>query len=129
MKTAKEKERYEEHNNVVNDLCYQRFTAPITNLILENYALFHHGLDYGCGTGPVIAKMLAKKGYRIQRYDPFFYPSEDYLRHSYDFIYCCEVFEHFHHPKQEMEKLKKLLKPNGGLFINNDPYLPQKYTF
>ncbi len=112
-----EKSRYEEHNNDVNDVHYQNFTSPVTNIILEHFTPEHKGLDYGCGTGPVIAKMLKDKSYQINLYDPFFFPDKDYLNHQYDFIYSCEVFEHFHNPKQEIQKLKRLLKPNGWLII------------
>lgn len=36
-----EKERYESHNNNVNDVRYQQFTSPITNFILKNYSQNH----------------------------------------------------------------------------------------
>ncbi len=114
---AKEKAVYEKHHNDVNDIRYQKFTAPITDLLLENFTPEHLGLDYGCGTGPVIAKMLSDRSYQITCYDPFFYPSEAYLDQQYDFIYSCEVFEHFHQPKQEIQKLLSLLKPGGWLLV------------
>lgn len=112
-----EKARYEEHNNDVNDIRYQQFTSPITNFILNHYSQNHLGLDYGCGTGPVIATQLKTKGYQIQLFDPYFYPDKGYLDFQYDFIFSCEVFEHFYHPKQEIEKLLSLLKYKGRLLI------------
>jgi SAM-dependent methyltransferase len=117
ISAQQEKSRYEEHNNDVNDLRYQNFTSPITNEILAHFKPQHLGLDYGCGTGPVISKVLRDKGYRVKLYDPYFYPGKDYLNHIYDYIFACEVFEHFRHPKQQIEKIVSLLKPGGYLLI------------
>lgn len=112
-----EKTRYEEHNNDVNDPGYQKFTSPITQAVLENFKPAHLGLDYGCGTGPVISKVLKNNGYQVKLYDPYFYSDNDYLSHTYDYIFSCEVFEHFHQPNLELTKLISLLKPNGYLLI------------
>ena len=117
-----EKARYEKHNNDVTDVGYQKFTSPITEAILENHLKEELGLDYGCGTGPVISKQLTDKGYQVNLFDPFFYPDNDYLNHLYDYIFSCEVFEHFYYPKQEIEKLLLLLKPNGKLYIMTHLY-------
>lgn len=117
-----EKKRYESHNNDVEDIRYQNFTSPITNAILERFTPIHLGLDYGCGTGPVITKMLQEKNYQVQLYDPFFFPSLDYLKFTYDYIFSCEVFEHFNNPKAEIEKLIGLLKANGLLLIMTHLY-------
>jgi SAM-dependent methyltransferase len=122
LSSREEKERYEEHNNDVNDAGYQNFTSPITNAILENHTKEQLGLDYGCGTGPVISKQLEAKGYEVKLYDPYFYPNQDNLNHQFDYIFSCEVFEHFHHPKQEIEKLLRLLKPEGNLYIMTHLY-------
>jgi len=117
-----EKSRYEEHNNDVNNVRYQKFVLPITEEILKNFKPQHKGLDYGSGTGPVITKMLKDKGYNVKMYDPYFHPDESYLNQEYDYIFSCEVFEHFHQPKQEIEKLLNLLKPNGLLLIKTHLY-------
>ncbi len=117
-----EKERYESHNNDVNDVRYQQFTSPITVYILENYTSKHLGLDFGCGTGPVISEQLKKHDFQIKLYDPFFYPDESYLDFQYDYIFSCEVFEHFYHPKKEIEKLLNILKPSGKLLIMTHQY-------
>ncbi len=117
-----EKNRYEEHNNDVNDSGYQKFTSPVIQTVLENFNTAHLGLDYGCGTGPVISKVLNDNGYHVKLYDPYFYPDDDYINHTYDYIFGCEVFEHFYQPKQEIEKLLELLKPNGKLIIMTHLY-------
>jgi 2-polyprenyl-3-methyl-5-hydroxy-6-metoxy-1,4-benzoquinol methylase len=117
-----EKERYEAHNNDINDVRYQQFTAPITNFILENYTPNKLGLDFGCGTGPVISRQLQKQDFNVKLYDPFFYPDKTYLNFQYDYIFSCEVFEHFYHPKLEIEKLLNNLKPFGKLLIMTHQY-------
>ena len=114
--------RYKEHQNDVNDIRYQAFTSPITHAILQNQNKKDLGLDYGCGTAPVISKQLLENGFNIKLYDPFFYPDEDYLNYSYEYIFSCEVFEHFHSPKQQLEKLLSLLKKNGNLYIMTHLY-------
>ncbi len=121
-----EKLHYEFHNNDVNDTGYQKFTSPITNYILENTQTSDLGLDFGCGKGPVITKQLSEKGYVIHLYDPYFYPSLAYLNYSYNFIFSCEVFEHFYNPLQEIEKLTKLLQPNGLLIVMTHLYNNQQ---
>ena len=122
LNRKEEKERYKEHDNDVFDEGYQNFTSPITNAILENHNAEQLGLDYGSGTGPVISKQLKDQGYQVKLYDPYFHPDEDYLNYSYDYIFCCEVFEHFYEPKQEIEKLLHLLKPGGRLYIMTHLY-------
>jgi len=112
-----EKARYEAHQNDVDDVKYQNFTSQITNSVLEQFDTTHLGLDYGCGKGPVISRILREKGYQVILYDPYFYQNNDYLNHQYDYIFSCEVFEHFYHPRQEIDKLVKLLKPNGSLLV------------
>lgn len=112
-----EKARYETHNNDVNDIGYQNFTMPITNYVLEKFLPMHKGLDFGSGTGPVISSMLTEKGYNIVQYDPFFAPNKNVLNNRYDYIVSCEVFEHFHKPKIEIDGLISLLNNNGVLLI------------
>lgn len=112
-----EKARYQTHNNDVNDLGYQNFTMPITNYVIEKFLVDQKGLDFGSGTGPVISSMLMKKGFDIVQYDPFFAPNHTLLSDHYDYIFSCEVFEHFHHPKKEIAKLLSILKRNGSLLI------------
>lgn len=117
LTAAEEKARYETHNNDVNDIRYQNFTSPITNYVFDNFSPKHKGLDFGCGTGPVISSMLMKKNYEIVQYDPFFAPKHDLLDFMYNYIVSCEVFEHFYNPKKEINRLVSKLKDNGCLLV------------
>ena len=112
--------RYSEHNNDVNDVRYQNNVSPIDNEVLKDFTPKNNGLDFGCGTGPVITKLLRDKDYPITTYDPFFHNNLEALNKSYSFIVCCEVIEHFHNPLKEFKLLKSLLKPNGKLYCMTD---------
>ena len=112
--------RYKTNNNVVFDKGYQNFVSPIFNSVINDFNNSTTGLDFGCGTGPVITKLLRDQNYTMVTYDPFFDNNEQALKETYNFIVCCEVIEHFHHPKKEFELLKSLLKPNGKLYCMTD---------
>lgn len=127
ISSEEEKLRYEEHNNDVDDPRYRGFTSPVTNAILGTYQPVHSGLDYGCGTGPVISKVLRENNYNVRLYDPYFYPDTAYLNYKYDYIFSCEVFEHFHHPRAEIEKIMRLLHPGGRLYIMTHIYKQQPF--
>jgi 2-polyprenyl-3-methyl-5-hydroxy-6-metoxy-1,4-benzoquinol methylase len=111
----KEKERYLKHHNEVTDEGYKSFVAPIINTILTSFSIETKGLDFGAGTGPVISTVLKEKGYNINLYDPFFHGDVNVLNETYDYIFCCEVIEHFNYPQKEFELLRKLLRPKGKL--------------
>ena len=118
-------ERYKTHNNDVNDINYQKFVSPIVNSVLEDFSPEKYtGLDYGAGTGPVITKMLRDQNFEIFPYDPFFANDKNLLERKYNFIVCCEVMEHFHHPKKEFRRLKDLLLPGGKLYCMTHLYTP-----
>ena len=117
-----EKKRYDSHNNDIEDIRYQNFVSPITNIVLENHTEREMGLDFGAGSGPVIAKILIDKGYDIKLYDPIYYNQPDMLKKEYDYIFACEVIEHLHSPYEEFQRLYGILKPNGSLYCMTHLY-------
>ncbi len=119
-------DRYESHNNDVEDPRYQNFVSPLVEKITHKFDTNSLGLDYGAGTGPVITKMLTDQGYSVNTFDPFFDNNPEVLKLKYDYIVSCEVIEHFHKPHQEFKNLKALLKPNGALFLKTDIYTDDK---
>ena len=121
-----EKEHYEKHNNDVFDERYQAFVSPIVEAILHDFSPETKGLDFGSGTGPVIAKMLTDKGFQVQNYDLFFANDLALLNQKYDYVSCCEVMEHFHQPYKEFEVLKCLLLPKGKLYCKTEIFNNQK---
>lgn len=129
LKANLEEERYLTHNNDVFDPRYRDFTSPITHRILQDFKPHHLGLDYGCGTGPVIAEVLKENNYQVLLYDPFFQPIEENLKKKYNYIACCEVAEHFHHPNEEFAKLNQLLFEGGKLYVMTQLFEEQKSNF
>lgn len=125
---TEEQKHYELHNNDVNDPGYQQFVSPIVDAIKKDFSTKHKGLDFGSGTGPVITKMLRDEGFSIVEYDPFFANNPEVLNEKYDFIACCEVIEHFHHPYKEFKKLHDLLLPGGKLYCKTD-FFSEKNNF
>jgi 2-polyprenyl-3-methyl-5-hydroxy-6-metoxy-1,4-benzoquinol methylase len=126
LTAEEEKEHYEKHNNDVFDDRYQNFVSPIVDAVLHDFTTEARGLDFGSGTGPVIAKMLTDKGYHVQNYDLFFANDIALLKEKYDYVSCCEVMEHFHQPYKEFELLKSLLLPKGKLYCKTEVYTNQK---
>lgn len=122
LTSQEEEERYKEHNNDINDSRYQEFVAPIVKAVQNDYRPNTLGLDYGCGTGPVITKLLNDKGYKLNLYDPYFADYPENLKVKYDYIVCCEVIEHFYNPKEEFQRLNWLLKPGGAIFMKTEIY-------
>lgn len=120
-----EKALYLTHQNDIYDVRYQQFSAAITQAIMQHHAADQTGLDFGCGTGPVIAHQLRQKGYQIVLYDAIFHKDNNALSQQYDFIYCCEVIEHFHQPAQMFTQLRSLIKPGGKLYCMTLLYQPQ----
>ncbi len=111
-----EKAIYQLHNNDVTDSGYQRFVSPITEAVQADFDSTAVGLDFGCGEGPVISHVLARQGYKLSLYDPFFHAEPTALDRQYDFIVCCEVVEHFANPAAEFQRLFNLLRPGGHLY-------------
>lgn len=123
-----ERKRYEEHNNDVEDKGYQKFVEPVVAAVENMFGRDKRGLDFGAGTGPVAAKLLRDKGYAIELYDPFFCDDRAKLDSEYDFVVCCEVAEHFHHPAKEFGLLRSLLRPRGALVCMTE-LLPEDRDF
>lgn len=111
-----EKYRYSLHNNDINDAGYIQFVNPVIEQIKSDFSPAAQGLDFGCGTGPVIASELKKSGFHLELYDPYFEPNKKVLKNLFDFIICCEVMEHFQTPLREFKLLRSLLKPAGKLY-------------
>ncbi|WP_148783694.1 class I SAM-dependent methyltransferase [Aquimarina intermedia] len=124
LSPEKEENRYTLHKNDINDTGYQKFVMPLVDAIKKKHSENDIGLDFGCGTGPVIAELLLTAGYDIEKYDPFFAQDYSVFEQTYDFIFCCEVIEHFYSPKQEFSLLHTLLKPEGKLYCKTNLFLP-----
>lgn len=112
-----ERRHYLLHENDPADAGYRRFLSKLAQPLLERLPPHSAGLDYGCGPGPALARMLEEAGHKVALYDPFFFPDPAPLQHRYDFVTCTETAEHFHHPGEEFARLMELVRPGGLLAV------------
>lgn len=125
LSSADEEARYRLHRNDVAESGYRAFVKPLFDAVVASIPRGAAGLDFGCGTGPVLAAMLSDAGYDISLFDPYFHPELSCLARSYDFIVACEVVEHLFDPRAEFAKLKGLLAASGLLAISTSLWSPQ----
>lgn len=116
LSNEEEKSRYENHINTIEDKGYVDFLNRVIEPASEYINKNMQGLDYGCGPGPTLSKLIEFKGIKCDYYDPYFFPEKE-LSKQYDFIFATECFEHFYSPQSELESIDKILKPGGILAI------------
>ena len=110
-----EKERYLTHNNGIEHEGYVTFLRQAIDPALKYISKDMVGLDYGCGPGPTLSKLLGNEGYTCEDYDPFFVKHD--LDKKFGFIFSTEAFEHFFYPDKEIEKIWSLLEDNGIVVV------------
>lgn len=115
LSPEEEKAHYLNHQNIISDEAYRRFLNKVKDPLQHLLSPGQVGLDYGCGSGPALADMFRSNGFKIDLYDPFFFPDKTVFGKQYDFITCTETVEHFYRPFEEFRVIGKLLKPNGKL--------------
>lgn len=112
-----QKVEYDKHQNDMDDPRYREFLARLGTPLLARMPAGLHGLDFGCGPGPALARMLEEAGHTVRCYDPIYAPEPAVLEDSYDFVTCTEVLEHLHQPMAEFEMLNGLLRPGGWVGV------------
>ncbi|MCW7753498.1 class I SAM-dependent methyltransferase [Desulfobotulus sp. H1] len=118
LSSSAEKAVYELHENDPEDEGYRRFISRL--VIPLNQKLGERGrkgLDFGCGPGPALPRMMAEAGHSMAVYDPFFAPDASVLEELYDFITCTEVVEHWNVPAWTWPFVLGMLRPGGWLGI------------
>jgi SAM-dependent methyltransferase len=113
-----EKNRYQAHQNTLENEGYVRFLEQSIEAALPYLNPGMQGLDYGCGPQPVLAQLLANRGFSCANYDPVFNIQHPYT--TYDFIFANECVEHFHRPAKEWKQLHQLLKQEGILTVSTE---------
>ena len=112
-----EKKHYLKHNNNIKDIGYRKFLSKLIIPLKKKISINDLGLDYGCGHGPALIDILHGEGYKIEYYDPFFFPNENIFFKIFQFITCSEVVEHFFNPYEEFNKIDNILDHNGWFGI------------
>lgn len=128
LKPEDEKKRYDLHRNDPADERYVRFLSRVAEPLASRLPPGSQGLDYGCGPGPALSRILSRRGFQTEDYDPFYFPDESLLKRRYDFITCTETAEHFYFPGAEFQKLAGLLNPGGCLAVMTE-FLQKPETF
>ncbi len=121
-----ERAEYDLHQNSVADDGYLQFLSRLCDPLCDKLTSPSTGLDFGCGPGPALQKILQSQGHNVSLYDPFYFPDESVLSMQYDFVTCTEAIEHFHRPNREWNLLLSLLKPGGWLAIMTKLVLSQE---
>lgn len=123
LNAEQERQHYLLHNNDLQDAGYRQFlnqlATPLLSILGDSPK---KGLDFGCGPGPLLAKILTEAGHQMQVWDPFFANTPAVLQQQYDFISCTEAIEHFVTPASEWQLWLNLLKPAGVLAIMTKCY-------
>jgi 2-polyprenyl-3-methyl-5-hydroxy-6-metoxy-1,4-benzoquinol methylase len=112
-----ELERYGCHRNDEGNSEYRNYINGLLAPLLERLPQGAMGLDFGCGPARIAEQQLRDKGISVSSFDPLFHNDTELLSRKYDFIFCSEVAEHFHHPRQEFDRLNNLLRQGGLLEI------------
>jgi SAM-dependent methyltransferase len=112
---ATEKAHYDLHENDPSDPGYLAFLRRCTEPLVAFLQLGEEGLDFGCGPGPAVDRLLPDQ--KVHRYDPFYFPDRKPLARRYDFLVCTETAEHFHDPAASWHRLFGLLRPGGRLAV------------
>ncbi|RUR15447.1 bifunctional 2-polyprenyl-6-hydroxyphenol methylase/3-demethylubiquinol 3-O-methyltransferase UbiG [Legionella sp. km535] len=105
-------------------------------------------LDVGCGGG-ILCESMARRGADVIGIDAeaeaikaaeehaqnnslsvryLCTPIEDYEDKAFDVITCMEMLEHVHRPEQVLHHCRRLLKPDGLLFLSTINRTPKAYA-
>ena len=127
-----EKKHYLKHNNSITDINYKNFLLKLFEPMKDKISTSDMGLDYGCGFSPALAHILKTYGFKVELYDPFFFPNKNVFFRKYKFITCSEVVEHFFNPYEEFKKINDILDNNSWFgvmtsFLLNDNFFKNWY--
>ena len=128
VSSSYEKKHYLKHNNSVTDTNYKNFLLKLIEPIKNEISTSDIGLDYGCGFAPVLAHILKSYGFKVELYDPFFFPNKEIFSKKFKFITCSEVVEHFFNPYEEFNKINNLLDDNSWVGVMTT-FLPEDDMF
>lgn len=125
-----EKAQYDLHENDPDDTGYRRFLDRLAEPLGRHLERGARGLDFGCGPGPALARMLTGRGFATAVYDPIYAADERVLNRGYDFVTCTEVLEHLHWPAREWARFATLVRPGGWLglmtrWLTDDHHFPR----
>jgi len=124
-----EKQRYDSHQNNEEDPHYRNYLQQLMNQVLPSLEKSQVGLDFGCGRTDLLAQLFKAKDITVDSFDLFFLPQLKVWDKKYHFIILSEVIEHLREPFLELQKLRKLLLPQGKIFIKTKLHPNRKDLF
>jgi SAM-dependent methyltransferase len=114
--------------------CFERADYILNDVIKINLSN-KKVLDFGCGSGHLVARGLAK-GVKIFGYDKKFINNHLWKEHDYNFTHYWlkilsngpfdlviynDVFDHSEFPLEDLMRIKTVIAPNGVAFIRCHP--------
>ena len=127
MDQFSEKERYELHDNSIQNAGYRTYLekfidsvmcfSAIQGWITSISDLQVRIMDYGSGPEPALVQLLSEKGYEARGWDPFFAPDTPGFKDGAHIVTCLEVAEHFSNPLESFSMIAKHLCPGGFLAL------------
>lgn len=117
---ATEKAQYDLHENDPLDPGYRAFLSRLADPLIPLLKPGMRGLDFGCGPGPALARMLTERGFEMAVYDPYYANRPAMLEPPYapyDFVTCTETAEHFHSPRNAFQTLARIVRSGSYLAI------------
>lgn len=119
-----EKSRYLLHRNDSSNSGYLDFLSSFLDAALLPYVKpGGRVLDFGSGPSPLLAGMLAERGYRCDIYDRIFARTRRWKTRIYDAILLHEVAEHLRDPQASFSGLIPRVAP-GGIVAIRTRFLP-----
>ena len=124
-----EKQRYDSHQNDENDPHYKNYLMQMVDQIIPELEKQQVGLDFGCGRTDLLAQLFREKNFLVDSFDLYFLPDEKIWTKKYHFIILSEVIEHLRDPITELGQLRKMLLPDGKIFIKTKLHPGEKSLF
>ncbi len=122
--------RYLLHDNDAGDSGYSEWLQEFIDLAVLPFAKPPSRiLDFGSGPVPYMGNMLAKLGFAVSMFDPFFAPSTAWEKEKFDLILMHEVFEHLVEPGITLKRLLPHCSPGGRMCIRTRllPVHPERF--
>jgi len=117
-----QKQRYDLHQNDPDDPGYRAYFQRFLDFMLPHVPQKGRVLDFGSGASDLLASMFREQGWDAVRYDPIYYPDEEYRSQYYNLIVSTEVFEHLSDPMATLRHLASFLVPGGHLALQTQFY-------
>lgn len=120
LEPAEEKKRYDSHQNDETDPGYRKYFMKTAVPVSKELRAEDRGLDFGCGRTRLLGQIFDDLGFKVDSYDPFYYPDELIWQKTFDFAVMNEVIEHLADPVATLQRLRSIVR--GPLFVRTKLY-------